>query len=341
MPSAAVDFRPVCGTFVPIFVGFMLKRAKMKAQARFAIVKVVRKVEGAAFGLLLSYLFWGSLLLRCGDIESHPGPNRTPGTENTVQTRLTRSGSLSRSTNVESPDTRHSDVSTPTADATLNEVLKAMQNMKEEMKDEVKKQTAEVRKDVQHLRDDNADFKRELLVLREEVTELRRENQDLKKKNGDLSEKLAECEKKIDDLECRSKRSNLIFYGLPRSPNETPADCEDLLRGVFREKLDLTEEVPLDRVHRLSTKPDAPIIACFTFFKQKSKVLKLKGKLKGSNIFIGEDLSKGVRDLRRRLNPHLKAAKQSGKRASMLFNYLLIEGQKFTVDDGDHLVPLK
>ena len=103
----------------------------------------------------------------------------------------------------------------------------------------------------------------------------------------------------------------------------------------------MTEEVPLDRVHRLSAKPDSPVIACFTYFRQKCQILKLKGKLRGSTVFIGEDFSKGVRDIRKRLNPHLKTARQNGKRASMVYNYLLVDGQKFTVDGADKLVPLK
>eukprot|EP00745_Piridium_sociabile_P000173 TRINITY_DN101275_c0_g1_i2.p1 TRINITY_DN101275_c0_g1~~TRINITY_DN101275_c0_g1_i2.p1 ORF type:complete len:124 (+),score=19.45 TRINITY_DN101275_c0_g1_i2:179-550(+) len=74
MPSSAVHFRAVCGSFLPVYIGFMFKRAKEKAALRIAIVTLRRRVDGVIFGMLLTYFFWGSLLLRCGDIESNPGP---------------------------------------------------------------------------------------------------------------------------------------------------------------------------------------------------------------------------------------------------------------------------
>ncbi|KAL8586702.1 hypothetical protein ACOMHN_038688 [Nucella lapillus] len=34
------------------------------------------RTDGVALGLLLSLLFWGGLLLRCGDVEQNPEPPR-------------------------------------------------------------------------------------------------------------------------------------------------------------------------------------------------------------------------------------------------------------------------
>ncbi|KAL8578828.1 hypothetical protein ACOMHN_022121 [Nucella lapillus] len=41
---------------------------------RVNIVSLKRRRDGVVFGCTLTYLFWGSLLLRCGDVETNPGP---------------------------------------------------------------------------------------------------------------------------------------------------------------------------------------------------------------------------------------------------------------------------
>ena len=63
MPSAAVDFRAVCGCFLAVYINFMVKRAKLKVAMKIAIVSLKTRVDGDMLGLLLVYLFWGSLLL--------------------------------------------------------------------------------------------------------------------------------------------------------------------------------------------------------------------------------------------------------------------------------------
>ena len=78
---------------MPVYVNFMAKRSKLKTATKTAIVSFKTKVDGVILGLPLSYLFWGSLLLQCGDVEQNPGP--------TDNIRLTRLASESRAANTE------------------------------------------------------------------------------------------------------------------------------------------------------------------------------------------------------------------------------------------------
>ena len=171
-----------------------------------------------------------------------------------------------------------------------------------------------------------AALKTELLELREEVSSLRTENATLQKENQDLHKRLTDVENKVDDLEGRSKRSNLLFHGLARTSGE---NCEKVVSDLLTDKLGLSDPVEFDRVHRVSDKKDSPIIARCTFFKDKNMILKAKKKLRGSDIFIGEDFSLRVRSVRKALSPHLKEARKSGKNAVMIFDHLLIDGRRF------------
>jgi hypothetical protein len=101
---------------------------------------------------------------------------------------------------------------------------------------------------------------------------------------------------------------------------------------MLTDKLELSHEVQFDRVHRLSGKPDSPIIARCCFFKDKVRILKEKRRLKGSDIFIGEDFSSLVRETRRKLSPFLKEAREKSQRAFMVFDHLVIDGKKYYLD---------
>ena len=67
---------------------------------------------------------------------------------------------------------------------------------------------------------------------------------------------------------------------------------------------------------------------------------KAKRKLQGTKVFIGEDFSSRVREVRRRLVPHLKKARSENKKCMMMFDHL-IDGKKFTLDDGDNLKEMR
>ena len=104
MPSAALAFRASCGCFHAVFIAFMCERAKEKAALRFAKLTPRSRLDGVTLGLTLVYLFWGSLLLRCGDIEQNPGPE-SPAPKATRQSTLkARMTSSSRSASSDRSD---------------------------------------------------------------------------------------------------------------------------------------------------------------------------------------------------------------------------------------------
>jgi hypothetical protein len=130
-----------------------------------------------------------------------------------------------------------------------------------------------------------------------------------------------------------------LFHGLQREEGETQEDLELRLREVITDNCEIAEDIEFDRVHRLGSKVNAPVIARCTFYKDKVKLLKAKQKLKGSDIFIGEDFSRGVRETRKKLSVFLKAKKDEGQNAKMVHDHLVVEGEKFFLSpDGQSLV---
>lgn len=67
-----------------------------------------------------------------------------------------------------------------------------------------------------------------------------------------------QLEARCDDVESRSRRSNLLFFRFPNSANETWAESEKLIVNICVDKLGVSVEVlTIDRANHIGTfKPD-------------------------------------------------------------------------------------
>ena len=131
------------------------------------------------------------------------------------------------------------------------------------------------------------------------------------------------------------------MHGMLRLPNETSDSCEGRLRDLLIDKLEMHDDVKFDRVHRINSRQDSPVIACCTFFKQKQAIMKARKMLKGTDIFINDDFTDRVRGIRKSLAPHLRKAREDGKRATLVFDHLLIDSKKFGLDGAGNLKELR
>nr|KAG5688937.1 hypothetical protein BaRGS_031336 [Batillaria attramentaria] len=215
---------------------------------------------------------------------------------------------------------------------TLKDVFEKLAGMESGIKQSLENLDLNIEEKLKNLKDE---MLAEYATVQEKVRELREEVQDLRQENEQLRSKLDGLYLKTDDLECRSRRNNVLIYGLPKADNETAEECEQTVQEFLTDKLELPETVQFDRVHRTSNKPNAPIIARCVLFKDKVSILKARAKLKGSKIFVNEDFSLRVREIRRKLLVHMKEAKDAGKKTTLVYDHLFIEGKKFVlVDDG-------
>ena len=158
-------------------------------------------------------------------------------------------------------------------------------------------------------------LKAELTNLKTTTSFLTNETSDLKKdaevSNIRCQDDIRFLKEKATDLEDRSRRNNLVFYGIEEKTDpKDPEDCEDILlkeviiKSGFIKAEDLHESI-FDRAHRIGRRNNdgrpRPIIARFTYYKDKEMVLKNCNKLRGSNVNISEDFSKQTLQIRSEL----------------------------------------
>ena len=162
--------------------------------------------------------------------------------------------------------------------------------------------------------------------LRDELHETRQELQQQRRANEDISNRMRRC--------------NLVFYGIEQTDeSEDWAKSEQLITDIITDKFDITDRIQFERVHRMEHAPlirgSKPIIAQFSFFKDKDRVLQNAWKLKGSNIGVDGDFAKGTRVIRRKLLEKRKELidNKVATKAKVTYDKLLV-----TMSNGDRKV---
>ncbi|CAN8005997.1 unnamed protein product [Ixodes pacificus] len=150
-----------------------------------------------------------------------------------------------------------------------------------------------------------------------------------------LQTNTAQQTEKLVDLEDRSRRSNLVIYGLPEPNNETDLQLKDHVVGeLFEKKLDV-KCCSIGRIHRLGRKKaNRPVILYLQDYNEKQAILKNAKKLKGTHIFIENDYSRCTLRKRKLLWESARSDKANGRRIFMVNDKLRIDDDTFIWDDS-------
>lgn len=180
---------------------------------------------------------------------------------------------------------------------------------------------------------ENDDRKTELNKTKSDLTSLKGKCDNMEKNTKTYIEHSAKLEAKLTDLESRSMRDNLLFYGIPEGGNTE--SCEDLVRAICVEKLEIQEarNMVFDRVHRVGTASNnkvRPIVAKFHYFKQREIVRQASYDhaqvLKGANIGIGVQWPQQVREARKSLYPIMQQERNKGNTMKLVKDKLFVNG---------------
>lgn len=151
-----------------------------------------------------------------------------------------------------------------------------------------------------------------------------------------VNKQTSALELRAAEAEDRSRRHNVKFYDIEEQ-DKGYENCEAKIQDIVQ-KLKVGD-VWIDRAHRLG-KPDPkknkkwPIIARFTYYKDKARVLDAIRKPEYSERGFGasEDYSKETYDHRRQLMDHLNEVKKLDTRITGHLSYKTLI-LKFNVND--------
>lgn len=244
---------------------------RVKSDNRFLIVVLCPSEWSVAFmncDKFVKDLLCRILLLLSGDVESNPGPG---------------------------------------ADEVLATVLQTVQRIELGQDD--------IRNDLRALKNWQASVDVELRQLSARIRVLEVDTAALKNSSAspvqapevalEISDKLKSIESRCDDAENRLRRSNLLFFGLPDTSDETWSSAETKVINLCSETLGVTvEPSQIERAHRLGKYQEGkcrPVIVKFALFKDKQLVLEKGPKFKNTNYAVREDFSLKTRISRKHL----------------------------------------
>ena len=131
-----------------------------------------------------------------------------------------------------------------------------------------------------------------------------------------LRTRLSDLEARLNYNEDHSRRNNLRISGVTESEGgETWEQTAVSLKSLLENKLELPP-LHIERAHRTGQRVDnkpRTIVARFTSYADREMVMRNARKLKGTRIYINEDLCPASQEIVKQQLPRLRKAKDEGK----------------------------
>ena len=161
----------------------------------------------------------------------------------------------------------------------------------------------------------------------------------MEEKNKELDKQKERMDSKLLELERRSMRENLMFFGIEESEDEEN-DCSEIIMKFCRENLKMQQadidQIKLDRAHRMGAKRRnsvRPIVVKFHYYTDREKVrikgVGLREELKRNNQSVRAQWPKEVLDKRKTLYPIMNREKELGKSVKFVREKLFINGEEY------------
>lgn len=134
-------------------------------------------------------------------------------------------------------------------------------------------------------------------------------------------ERLKLLEYRSIDIEARSRRKNLLFKGLPENRNE---NCFEEVRRFISEKLNIDNDMYLERAHRLGRyafNKTRPIIVAFRDFCDTELILNGSSNLRGTNFGVSRDYPNELSKARQSIWRQFKTTRDNNPHKKVTFGY--------------------
>ncbi|CAN7978916.1 unnamed protein product [Ixodes persulcatus] len=180
----------------------------------------------------------GSLLLLSGDVEVNPGPGPGPDTDAaTTRSKQSKQMALTSTQSQASPDVI----------ALLTKLSEGQDSLLREMQ-AIKKKVSSTEQTLSNLSERISGLEKECSSFSSISTEV----QTIQSNMFSMTNTIACLEARIDDAENRSRRNNLIFYGLRDVAGESWHDSEKLIIDTCSTHLAINlEPLSIERAHRI------------------------------------------------------------------------------------------
>lgn len=186
-------------------------------------------------------------------------------------------------------------------------------NLIEILKKELSKQTATLSREINKLE-----------------VKVKQEGEETRNAITGFRGRLTKVENSVRDFDRILRKNNLVISGLSTGGDDLVLSTLDFLNQSLGVSV---SEDKINNIFRLNNSKPGLIKVEFTSFLTKNIILKNKSKLRGTKVYINEDLGEHDRADLRLLKQHLKQAKEKNLRSFIRGLNLFVNGEKFTAAD--------
>lgn len=175
----------------------------------------------------------------------------------------------------------------------------------------------------------------EMNAMKTQIRRLQRATEDLydvKYQIEDMEKENKILRNKVIDMQERSMRDNLIFTGINEDNQQNFEDTEKLVQDLIKNKLDIQEEIEIERIHRFGRRfgdRPRPIVVRFSRYKQRELIRKKARELKGTGYGIHEQYPHEIERVRKELYPVLRQARAWNNKAVLIKDKLYINNKLY------------
>lgn len=176
----------------------------------------------------------------------------------------------------------------------------------------------------------NEKFNEQTTILTTEISKNVMEALDeklkiLREENNNLKTRVTILEKKITFLEREKRRNNLILFGIEEK-GKTEMELVDHIKEIIVEAGTRLDSEEITYIKRIGTKSDKsrPVIISLTTTWKKHLILRNKRNLP-TNVYMKEDFSKEILEIRKKLQPKVEAEREKGNIAFIKYDKLIVK----------------
>ena len=227
----------------------------------------------------------------------------------------------------------------------VKELLATQQQAFRLLVTDIKDSVREVKKDFEELKRSLEFSQKDLRDTDIKFTNLESKVEQVRMKARDQEGFMDYVEDQMEYMENQSRRNNVKILGLREDKEKETSweETEKIVKNVIRNQFQIKEDIHIERAHRVgkprplgshddtSDNDDAdrpkltrPIIAKFTFWKQKEKVLRAARQKKAKDIRLFPDFAKRTIDRRAEKIPELIEQRKKGKIAYLVMDKIVV-----------------
>jgi len=214
------------------------------------------------------------------------------------------------------------------------------EDFEDEEMDELKKLILSIRKDI---KEDLREIKEENRMIREDFKRMReewsREKEGMESRIEVLEQKLKKSEERELARDRKERRNNLVVTGGRIDVDKRgPMHLKEEIKRLLDEKQVVGDAKIMEAIHMAEDKNGGSIVLIkMESWEEKMKVIRRKGNLKGTNIYIEDDLPPEDRTLQKLIRRKVMELRQKGEVAKVGYKKINIAGKWVPVPDESKL----